>query len=812
MTPEDKPQLPRNPETQAKPAERKAGAGGLASVPAKAPPRALGGIRARGASATAAGFAARLRSLSRRDLAFILAGLAVLLMAPVAEHLLSSPDGDAAARLEEGFDRRGALFPDGTSVYEDGTGGFSPGGLVGQDNDVITPLNVRDPSALVLGAEARPRAPVGAPTPGVSATAAKPTKDDWRNALSAAATGGAKAAAKRASLPAPTAKMAGALRGLGALSGGGSGASFKLDTPALTGAPNRARDSGALSRVSTGSDYRGVANRSLAPGSGLEALKAGGNRQGDVLNRGGATNSLDTAANTQISGGNGQGGASGPSEGRDGKDPGGSSSKDNKSTSLPTTENLALLRAKLEMEKSIDLKYKKKAWKEFEREKMLEELLMKSAVENLVGKGLFEPIGKASANLLGKMMGGGAKDINCVCKDPSKGCAPGHKFTIAPDDKNPNGNTSMIIQAQQSGYICDGTAPALGGTASSTATGGSTAAGATDPAVTPTISAGRTEASNAAAAGAVGVGAFGALDEADNAAAAFTAKLSGFKTYSASDIGAVSAKLSDAKTRLANVSKENKTARESLDDADNASAEVVGKDAKKLAAEDDVYVRTKRLLDKVGTPNFSMTAEEDYRKVVQAPDGRLGRIAAADFSTFNTADQKATEAIRRAEQAKQELAGSLGAISDTSGTESIASIGASYARERRGSPLIHEAMQQLGPVTEAAGGAVEKTKTAEGKAKTGGAVQLPNADREIIGLRDPAVAVARDVKAYAEAPTDEKLNALKNKNDSLGRSVQEACRTLVSARNDVGYRGARGKPPEWDREMCPTDRIPEDTD
>ena len=95
----------------------------------------------------------RLKRLRKKDMAFIVAGLSVLLMAPVAEHFIMSPE-DESGVLKQGFSTPGGeagLFPDGSSIYEAGTGGFSPGGLYGQGTDVITPLNVRDPAALVMG-------------------------------------------------------------------------------------------------------------------------------------------------------------------------------------------------------------------------------------------------------------------------------------------------------------------------------------------------------------------------------------------------------------------------------------------------------------------------------------------------------------------------------------------------------------------------------------------------------------------------------------------------------------------------------------
>jgi len=159
----------------------------------------------------------RLKQFKKKDLAFILAGLGVLFMAPLAEHFLMSPDSGQGA-FKEGWGFRGGEFGKGGSPYEGGLSGLAPGSLVGAGGDIITPLNVRDPSALVMGPGATQQPPAGAPPK-------EDKKEDWKTALRDAATAGAKEATKKASLPVPKIPLsAGGLRGLGAASGGGGGA------------------------------------------------------------------------------------------------------------------------------------------------------------------------------------------------------------------------------------------------------------------------------------------------------------------------------------------------------------------------------------------------------------------------------------------------------------------------------------------------------------------------------------------------------------------------------------------------------------
>jgi hypothetical protein len=332
---------------------------------------------------------------------FIAAGLSVLMMAPVAEHLMMSPEDKKGGDLTAGFDQKGPLFPDGTTIYENGTGGFSPGSLVGNGTDVITPLNVRDPAALVMGPGATQK-----PAATVTPPAAPPEKSNWKDALSQAAGRGAKKAVSKAKLPKPNVKMSGALRGLSSLSGAsrGGGPSMKLDAPSAGNVPNKARGSDSLSRVQSVPGLRGVGRRSNASSGSPESLRNAGARAGNLFNSGGAASALDAAAAQGIPSGGGGFGGGGPSDSKAGKGPGGNNSKGQRSVG----ESLAFLRAKKEQDKAIDLKWKMKEWETFGKKKMIEEAVIKSAVENLLGKGIFEPLGAAIADIAGSMGPDGA--------------------------------------------------------------------------------------------------------------------------------------------------------------------------------------------------------------------------------------------------------------------------------------------------------------------------------------------------------------------------------------------------------------------
>jgi hypothetical protein len=272
-------------------------------------------VKIRGLQAGAT-FVERLKQFRKKDLAFILAGLGTLLMAPLAEHFLMSPEtGDST--LSQGFGGRGSggcgLFGAGSSPYETGLGGMAPGGAIGGGADTITPLNVRDPSALVMGPGASQQPPAGSAAPATApATAPGKSESDYKDALAASARG-ATEGVKRAM---PKVPLAGSgLRGLG-VSAGGSSATAGL-APISSGglAPGRVNaGGGGLNNVRSMPGYRGLAV-SRGPGqggSGMEALRKAAEGAGEIMNRGAASTALDAAANAAIpAGGLAAGGASG---------------------------------------------------------------------------------------------------------------------------------------------------------------------------------------------------------------------------------------------------------------------------------------------------------------------------------------------------------------------------------------------------------------------------------------------------------------------------------------------------------------------
>ena len=363
-------------------------------------------VKVRGLEASATLFD-RLKQFKKKDLIFILAGLATLFMAPLAEHFMMAPDSDVAGN--QGFGGKGGSgasgFGGGSSPYEPGTSGLAPGSAVGGGSDVITPLNVRDPSALVMGPGATQQPPTNSVMPPTPApTPSSRSDSELKDALAASARG-VGAAAKKSLQPVPKISLAGSqLRSLGVVSGGSSAAA-SLSAPSSGGLVSGKANagSGGLNSVHALPGYKGVGARGQSSGgSGIDALKKAADNAGDRMNQGGATNALTDAAATAIpgggtpAGGNGAGGGSAAD-----KAAGPDASKDSKSTG----ESLAFLAAKARQEASLALEAKLKEiddkglfWHGL-RNKMIESALTTAAGDFV--KAVDAPI----AAKIGKIMG-----------------------------------------------------------------------------------------------------------------------------------------------------------------------------------------------------------------------------------------------------------------------------------------------------------------------------------------------------------------------------------------------------------------------
>lgn len=308
----------------------------------------------------------RLKQFKKKDLAFILAGLGTLFMAPLAEHFMMAPEnGDAS--LQQGWGKGGSgggnFFGSGSSPYESGNS-LASGGAIGGSGDIITPLNVRDPSSLVMGPGGTQQPPAGSAAPAAPPpTAPASNETDYRDALKGAAANAARAAVKKAPLPVPKVALGGSgLRGLGVAGGGSSASGSSLPIGPAAGSLG-GPGGGGMRLVRATPGFKGVAGgRSPTGGTGLDGTKKAGANAGDAFNRAGsAAAGLNAAASETIPtggqgfGGGGQGGSGANDKPGSGTGPGGSKS---------VGESLAFLRAKQRQEEEMKLEFEKRKLKD----------------------------------------------------------------------------------------------------------------------------------------------------------------------------------------------------------------------------------------------------------------------------------------------------------------------------------------------------------------------------------------------------------------------------------------------------------------
>lgn len=294
-------------------------------------------------SRAAGSIADRLKNLSRKDLAFVAIGLSVLVMAPVAEYMMSQPAQDNL--LKETFNPRS-----GPGLTDPGINGLSTGSPDGS-GEVITPLSSRDPMSLIVGAQ-QP-APVMPPSAPPSTSFRDSMKESGRAAFTEAA--------KSAGAPTVIPRMQSALRGL-SFSGGGEGT---RTSGSLGGGKiiddARSASSKAAKRSMVGpvamAGYKGVASTPNSSSKGaFEKLRAQADKSAGNFSGGSAMNSLDKAAAdaVDIRGAGGMG-AGGDSE----KIKGGSGST-TKYDHNRSGETLAEAAAKARQQKALEWEFFKK--------------------------------------------------------------------------------------------------------------------------------------------------------------------------------------------------------------------------------------------------------------------------------------------------------------------------------------------------------------------------------------------------------------------------------------------------------------------
>jgi hypothetical protein len=371
----------------------------------------------------------RLKQFKKKDLAFILAGLGTLFMAPLAEHFMMAPE-NGASDLSSGFRGSGGgkdLFGSGSSPYESGNN-LASGGAIGGGGDIITPLNVRDPSALVMGPGAAQQPPAGSVAPPVAPPATKSDPDyagALKDSVAGAATRAAKQAVSHSLLPVPKVALGGSgLRGLG-VAGGGTSASGG-GGPIGPAAGSVGNGGGDRMYAKGGPNFRGAAGpRSPTGPGGLDGTKKAGQNAGDQFSRtGSALGGLNSAANEQIpTGGSGSGGGGLGGAGANDKGPGGSGAGGSKSVG----ESLAFIEAKERMMEN--LKY------EFEMRKLKDPQRLMYEIRNESLKAMASELTKTLTKGVVGLFDGSAAAKSGVVKCPGMPDVPQSSVKSCADDK-----------------------------------------------------------------------------------------------------------------------------------------------------------------------------------------------------------------------------------------------------------------------------------------------------------------------------------------------------------------------------------------
>lgn len=300
-------------------------------------------------SRTSGGVMERLKNLSRKDMAFVGIGLAILVMAPLAEYMMSKPSADNL--LTPGFGSREGSPASG--LYEPGINALSQGSPDGS-GEVITPLSSRDPASLILGSQ--PAAPVLPPPAPPSGNFRDAMKDVGRSAFSEAA--------KSAGAPTPIPRMQSALRSFGSFFSGGEGTRTagtlgggKIIDDAKSASSKAAKRS-MLGPVAM-PGYKGVASNTPNSSSkgAYEKLRSAADKSAGNFTGGSAIGSLDKAAADALDIGKGAGGMGYGGDSDKTTRPSGSTTKYDHHRSGETLEEMA---AKQRMQKALDWEFFKK--------------------------------------------------------------------------------------------------------------------------------------------------------------------------------------------------------------------------------------------------------------------------------------------------------------------------------------------------------------------------------------------------------------------------------------------------------------------
>ncbi|MCX5786771.1 MAG: hypothetical protein NTX59_13905 [Elusimicrobia bacterium] len=341
-----------------------------------------------GFSRTAGSIMDKLKNLSRKDMAFVGIGLSILVMAPVAEYLMSKPASDGL--LTPGFGGREKGSASG--LYEPGINGLSQGSTDGS-GEVITPLSSRDPMSLILGSQSSTPPPITSPAPNVS----------MRDAMKDAGRMGFSEAAKSAGAPTPIPRLQSALRSFGSFFSGGESS---RTSGALNGDKIIQDAKNASSKTTSRSmlgpvamaGYKGVASNTpnSSSRSAFEKLRSQADKSAGNFTGGSAMNSLDRAAADAIDIGKGAGGMGGGGTSDATKGTSNSTVKDSNSHGTECQS--------LECKANEERQKNQLAWEEYLKHGIKKEIV-EAMVQNLVIDGLIKPLGDMMSSNMNSLLG-----------------------------------------------------------------------------------------------------------------------------------------------------------------------------------------------------------------------------------------------------------------------------------------------------------------------------------------------------------------------------------------------------------------------
>ena len=236
-------------------------------------------------------FFERLKEISKRDIALMLIGVCILILAPVAEYFLSKPQPQGT--LTTGFGDRKA--GSGSALYEPGVNALSAGSPEGGE-EVIAPLTARDPASLILGA--KKEEPPQLPSP--------PPFETKRDSVADIAKKSFQEAAKSSPAPFIPPKMQASLRGASSFFSGGEGSrtNYSFSSAKILNEAKSASakaDKKSLIGAQGVPGYKGVATEAKSVNKGaFEKLRTQADKAADFFSGSNAKQALEQAAAASV--------------------------------------------------------------------------------------------------------------------------------------------------------------------------------------------------------------------------------------------------------------------------------------------------------------------------------------------------------------------------------------------------------------------------------------------------------------------------------------------------------------------------------